>query len=86
MDSEFKRYHLTMVDIIKKEEDLDTEQAALGEHNDRVADLLDRLALLVIPEVWEEKGQVRSTAASLQEVAPSRAEPTKSCRCSLECC
>ena len=47
MDGEFKRYHLTIVDILEEGEVLEREQAILNDHKDMVAALLDCLACLV---------------------------------------
>ena len=55
MDSEFKRYHLTIFDILEKEEELEPEQATFDEHDDMVTDLFNRLAT---PEECEVKARI----------------------------
>ena len=47
-------YHLSVVDLLV-EEDLDTEQAVLDEHDDWITGLLDRLERLATPAGGEEK-------------------------------
>jgi ATP-dependent helicase/DNAse subunit B len=46
LDSDFKTYHLAVVDLTD-DEALDTEQAMLDEHDDKVTDLSARLQQLV---------------------------------------
>ena len=55
LDEEFKTYHLGMVDLLEKEKDLESEQAALGNHDNRVIDLLGCLQHLATPGGGEEK-------------------------------
>ena len=54
MDGGVKTYHLGIVDQLEEKEDLDNEQAALDDHNDRVTGLFDCLAHLAAPEEGEE--------------------------------
>ena len=46
LEEEFKRYYLGVINHMEEEEDLEKEQAILDEHDDRVADVLDRLQQL----------------------------------------
>ena len=55
LDEEFRTYHLGVVDLLEEEKDLENEQAALDNHDDRVTDLLRCLAKLATPEVREEE-------------------------------
>ena len=55
MDREFRTYHLGLVDLLDTAQDLETEQAALNEHDDRLTGLLDRLERLATPARKEER-------------------------------
>ena len=55
MDGEFRTYHLSVVDLLEEEADLETEQAVLDEHDDRVTGLLGRLERLATPAEKEER-------------------------------
>ena len=45
--ADFKGKHLLIVDLLKKDADLEAEQIALDEHDEIVADLLARLDVIV---------------------------------------
>ena len=57
LDGEFKRYHLSIVDLIDNNEDLESEQAAMDDHDDKlkVTGLFNRPARLAMLEEHEEK-------------------------------
>ena len=55
MDSDFKRYHLAVVDLLDEDKNLDDKQAILDDHDDRVSDLSDCLTNLPIPAEREMK-------------------------------
>ena len=54
-DCKFKTYHLGVVDLLEEAGDLENEQTALDDHDDRVAGLLRHLTHLVTPEDQAEK-------------------------------
>ena len=47
LDTDFRKYHLAIVDLTDDDEALDTEQEALDIHDDRVTALHDRLRRLI---------------------------------------
>ena len=47
LDADFRKYHLAIVDLTDDDEALETEQEALGTHDDRVTALHDRLQRLM---------------------------------------
>ena len=47
LDADFKTFHFVIVDLTDDEEALQTEQAALDDHDDRVAGLTDRIQELL---------------------------------------
>ena len=55
MDGEFRTYLLGVVDLLQQEEYLESEQAVLDEHDDRITGLLDCLEHLAAPAGEEEK-------------------------------
>ena len=46
LNDDFKRYHFAIVDLIEDEDEAEAEQAVLDEHDERVANLTDRLQML----------------------------------------
>ena len=46
--SDFKGYHLTLIDSIENEDEVKAEQAILQDHELKVMDLVDRLAKLMV--------------------------------------
>ena len=55
LDSEFKSYHLSIITLLEEETDLDTEQATLADHDDKVSGLFNRLVMLITPVEHEAK-------------------------------
>ena len=54
LDTKFKRYHISVIDLVEEKEDLEREQGILDNHDDRVAfmsDHLEQLASSVKPTV-----------------------------------
>ena len=47
LDTEFKKHHFTLVELIEKEDDVDSEQIVLDEHEDIVADLTIQVEQLI---------------------------------------
>ena len=59
MDGEFRTDHLGVVDFLEEEKDLENEQAALDDHDNRVTGLFGRLANLATPkEGVESQSQI----------------------------
>ena len=50
MNEDFKRLHFAVVDLLEQQEDIEMEQAAFDEHEDRVGNLGDRLQRLVLQD------------------------------------
>ena len=48
LDSDFKRHHYTMIELVDEEdlETLDQEQAVLDDHDNKIANMMDRLIRL----------------------------------------
>ena len=55
MNYEFRTYHLGVVDLLERAEELETEQTVLDDHTDRITRLLVHLECLVMPGEGEEK-------------------------------
>ena len=47
LDAEFKKYHYAIVELMESEEDLEEEQVTLDDHDDKTADFVGRLQVLV---------------------------------------
>ena len=71
--TEFKQAHLTIIDLIEKEEDLGAEQTALDEHDDHVASLTVRLQALITG------GDTPITKIDEREVLSRRIKRLQSC-------
>ena len=46
LDSEFQRYHISAIDLVEEEEELEREQSIFNDHNERIAVMSDRLEQL----------------------------------------
>ena len=46
-DSEFKKYHYAIVELLEEDDDLEEEQAKLDDHDDKITDFISRLQFLV---------------------------------------
>ena len=55
LDGEFRTYRLAMVDLLEEDYDMENEQAALDDHDNRVTDLFDHVARLTTPDEREER-------------------------------
>ena len=78
MDGEFKTYHLSLVDLLDSVEDLETEQAVLNEHDDRLIALLDHLQRLATAAKKKRKAYTRFNAGSAKEARTLGREPPQS--------
>ena len=61
-DTEFKKYHYAIVELLEEEGDLDQEQANLDDHDDRIADFIDRLQVLI--ESMDDEPSVESATSA----------------------
>ena len=55
LDDEFRTYHPAVVDLLEEKDDLENEQAALDNHDDRITGVLHHLAHLITLEEQAEK-------------------------------
>ena len=46
-DVQFKKHHYSIMELLEDEGDLDEEQAMLHDHDDRIADFIGRLQVLI---------------------------------------
>ena len=46
-NAEFKKHHYSIMELLKDEEELDQKQATLDNHDDRIADIIGRLLILI---------------------------------------
>ena len=48
LDTDFKSYHFTILDLIEEQEVLENEQATLDEHDDRIAKITNHIQKLLL--------------------------------------
>ena len=78
LDTEFRMYHLAVVDLLVEEDDLKKEQADLDDHDDRVTGVLCCLAHLATPEEQAEKPKFDPWRGSAEETFTLGSLPSKS--------
>ena len=64
VDVEFKRYHISVIDLVEEEKELEKEQSILDDHDERVVVMSDRLERLASKAI----GTVQAAQAMAWEV------------------
>ena len=58
LDGDFKRYHLSIVDVLENDEEQTREQAVIDDHDNKVTELFTRILRLTMEEEREEEAKL----------------------------
>ena len=97
-DAKFKKYHFAIVEILEDEEELEKEQSTFDDHDDRIADYIGRLQVLVkdkedeprtpsvasTPPLGKQLDRISRKITGVQEDVGSAQTKTEVDRCLLQ--